>query len=59
MDAPIQDRAEPVYDDVHCMAINGDDSRVYASTPFGIATSLDEGESWEAINSPKSHTVEG
>ena len=41
------------YDDVHCMAINGDDSRVYASTPFGIATSLDEGESWDVHQFPE------
>lgn len=33
--------------DIHCMAINEKHSRVYASTPFGIATSLDDGESWD------------
>ena len=40
------------YGDIHCMAINAQDSRVYATSPFGIATSLDEGESWDVHEFP-------
>ena len=40
------------YDDIHCMAINAQDSRVFATSPFGIATSLDEGESWDVHQFP-------
>ena len=40
------------YGDIHCMAINAQDSRVYATSPFGIATSLDEGESWDVHQFP-------
>ena len=38
------------------MAINaGQTTAVYATSPFGIATSTDEGESWEYHEFPKYH----
>ena len=38
---------ELFYNDVHCMGIrNGARPAVYATSPFGFATSLDDGASW-------------
>ena len=37
----------PFYSDVHCVAINAETSTVFASTPFGIASSVDDGATWD------------
>ena len=45
---------DPFHGDVHGMAIRpGPTSAVYATSPFGLATSTDEGESWEYHEYPK------
>jgi photosystem II stability/assembly factor-like uncharacterized protein len=45
---------DPFQGDIHGMAINpGRTTSVYATSPFGIATSTDEGESWEYHLFPK------
>ena len=45
---------DPFHGDVHGMAIRpGPTSAVYATSPFGLATSTDEGESWVYHEYPK------
>lgn len=45
---------DPFQGDIHGLAINSAESTsVYATTPFGIATSTDEGESWDYHYFPK------
>ncbi len=45
---------DPFYGDIHDMAISpGQRRAIYATTPYGIATSMDEGESWENHEFPK------
>ena len=45
---------DPFHGDIHGMAIRtGQQSAVYATSPFGIATSTDEGESWDYHYFPK------
>ena len=44
---------DPFHGDIHGMALNpGSTTSVYATSPFGIATSTDEGESWEYQHFP-------
>ena len=41
------------YDDIHCVDIRqGEQQAVYTTSPFGIATSVDEGESWDVHQFP-------
>ena len=48
--------SDPFRGDIHDMAINaGRTTAIYATSPFGIATSTDEGESWEYHEFPKYH----
>jgi len=45
---------DPFEGDIHGMAINpGPTTSVYCTSPFGIATSTDEGESWSYHHFPK------
>ncbi len=45
---------DPFHGDIHGMALKtGKDTSVYATSPFGIATSVDEGESWDYHYFPK------
>ena len=45
---------DPFHGDIHSMAINpGQTTSVYATSPFGIATTTDEGESWQYHEFPK------
>ncbi len=45
---------DPFHGDVHGMAIKpGRETSVYVTSPFGIATSTDEGESWDYHEFPK------
>ena len=45
---------DPFHGDVHGMAIKpGSTTSVYVTSPFGIATSTDEGESWDYHEFPK------
>mgnify|MGYP001614430578 CR=1 FL=1 len=45
---------DPFHGDIHGMAIRaGRTTSVYATSPFGIATSTDEGESWDYHYFPK------
>ena len=45
---------DPFHGDIHGMALSpGRTTAVYATSPFGIATSTDEGESWEYHEFPK------
>ncbi len=47
---------DPFQGDIHGLALRvSSPSAVYATTPFGIATSTDEGESWKYHNFPKFH----
>ncbi len=47
---------DPFHGDIHGMAISpGSTTSVYCTTPFGISTSTDEGESWELHEFPKFH----
>ena len=47
---------DPFHGDIHGMALSpGRTTAVYATSPFGIATSTDEGESWEYHEFPKFH----
>ena len=51
--------SEPFHGDIHGMAVSpGQPSAIYATTPFGIATSTDEGESWEYHEFPKYHETD-
>jgi photosystem II stability/assembly factor-like uncharacterized protein len=45
---------DPFHGDIHGMAISpGHSTAIYATTPYGIATSTDEGESWAYHEFPK------
>jgi photosystem II stability/assembly factor-like uncharacterized protein len=45
---------DPFHGDIHGMALKtGRDSAFYATSPFGIASSTDEGESWDYHYFPK------
>jgi len=45
---------DPFHGDIHGMALSAGQPRaVYATTPYGIATSTDEGESWDYHEFPK------
>jgi photosystem II stability/assembly factor-like uncharacterized protein len=47
---------DPFHGDIHGMTIRPDHrTAVYATSPFGVATSTDEGESWEYHLFPKFH----
>ena len=47
---------DPFHGDIHGMALKpGPDSAIYCTTPFGISTSNDEGESWELHEFPRFH----
>ena len=47
---------DPFHGDIHSMTLKtGARSTVYCTSPFGIATSYDEGESWDYHNFPKFH----
>ena len=47
---------DPFYGDIHGMAIGlGRQTTVYASSPYGITATVDEGESWEVHEFPKYH----
>ena len=46
----------PFYGDIHSLALKtGARSAFYSTSPFGIATSHDEGESWDYHYFPKFH----
>ena len=50
---------DPFQGDIHSMALKtGARSAVYCTSPFGIATSLDEGESWDYHYFPKFHEAD-
>ena len=50
---------DPFQGDIHGLALRtGKTTAVYATTPFGIATSTDEGENWEYHNFPKFHETD-
>ena len=45
---------DPFHGDIHGMAISpGPTTSIYCTSPFGIATSTDEGESWDYHYFPK------
>ena len=45
---------DPFHGDIHGLAVRpGSQSAVYATSPFGIATSTDEGENWDYHYFPK------
>ena len=47
---------DPFHGDIHAMALNpGPTTSIYATSPYGIATSTDEGESWDHHHFPKFH----
>ena len=47
---------DPFHGDIHGMALKpGPDSAIYCTTPFGISTSNDEGESWDLHEFPRFH----
>ena len=47
---------DPFHGDIHGMALNlGRGAAVHVTTPFGISTSRDEGESWDLHEFPKFH----
>jgi photosystem II stability/assembly factor-like uncharacterized protein len=51
---------DPFHGDIHGMALRvGQRSAVYCTSPFGIATSTDEGESWDYHEFPKFHETDG
>ena len=51
---------DPFHGDIHGMVISpGRTTSIYATSPFGIATSTDEGESWEYHEFPKFHENDG
>ncbi len=45
--------ANPFHGDIHDVALNTGSGTVYCTTPFGIAASRDEGESWDYHCFPK------
>ena len=51
---------DPFHGDIHGLALRaGTTTAVYATSPFGIATSTDEGESWDYHYFPKFHASDG
>lgn len=47
---------DPFHGDIHGLALRpGQETAVYATSPFGIATSTDEGENWDYHYFPKFH----
>ena len=45
---------DPFHGDIHGMALRpGSNSQIYCSTPFGLSSSTDEGESWDLHEFPK------
>ena len=51
---------DPFHGDIHGMVISpGPTTSVYARSPFGIATSTDEGESWDYHEFPRFHENDG
>ncbi len=47
---------DPFHGDIHGMALKpGPNAAIYCTTPFGISTSADEGESWELHEFPRFH----
>ena len=45
---------DPMHRDVHGMALRlGDEPALFYSTPYGICTSTDEGQSWSQHEFPK------
>ena len=47
---------DPFHGDIHGMAVSpGPTTSVYCTTPFGISTSTDEGESWDLHEFPRFH----
>ena len=50
---------DPFHGDIHGMALKpGPDAAIYCTTPFGISTSNDEGESWELHEFPRFHEAD-
>ena len=51
---------DPFHGDIHGMTLRFSDSgaSVHATTPFGISTSTDEGESWELHEFPRFHEAD-
>jgi len=50
---------EPYQDDIHGIALKtGPSSALYCTSPFGLATSHDEGESWDYHYFPKFHEAD-
>jgi photosystem II stability/assembly factor-like uncharacterized protein len=50
---------DPFHGDIHGLALRvGQTTAVFATTPFGIATSTDEGNSWEYHHFPKFHPTD-
>lgn len=50
---------DPFHGDIHGLTMRvKPTTAVYATSPFGIATSTDEGESWEYHNFPKFHEMD-
>ncbi len=50
---------DPFHGDIHGLALRpGAQPAVYATTPFGIATSTDEGENWQYHYFPKFHETD-
>lgn len=52
--------SDPFHGDIHGMALKtGSSSSVYCTSPFGIASSEDEGESWDYHYFPKFNEADG
>jgi photosystem II stability/assembly factor-like uncharacterized protein len=50
---------DPFHGDIHGLALRpGAKTAVYATSPFGIATSTDEGENWDYHYFPKFHAAD-
>jgi len=50
---------DPFHGDIHGLALRtGQQTAVYATSPFGIATSMDEGENWKYHYFPKFHEAD-
>ena len=51
---------DPFHGDIHGMTLRFSDTgtSVHATTPFGISTSTDEGESWDLHEFPKFHEAD-
>lgn len=51
---------DPFHGDIHGIVVSpGRTTSIYATSPFGIATSMDEGESWDYHEFPKFHEDDG